>query len=428
MPIPAMFEARLMPLIRGLAASYGTPFHIYDEQGLIASHLSIIKAFEGWPFQQYFAVKALPNPAVLARLVAHGSGLDCSSPAELRLAEIVGARGNAIVFTSNNTSDAEYASALQLGAHITLDDRRFLDRASHAPDVVTFRVSPHGRAAGSALMGEVGHSKFGVPPDQLSDAYKAAVDRGVSRFGLHGMTCANELDVDRAIRAAVDLIDLATSIERLVGIKFEYLNFGGGLGIPYRPGEIAFNFDRYASAIRDALRGAFPGRRLPVKMELGRIVSGPHGVLVATVINRLTKARQIVGLDASMSALMRPAFYRTAYHHISLPFANHRQVIQVDVVGSLCENIDRFAVDRLLPDPLEGDLVIIHDTGAHGHAMGFTYNGRVRPGELLLTSHSEVLEIRRPERFEDYVATVCFQPKRVDADPTQFRARGSGQG
>jgi diaminopimelate decarboxylase len=414
MPMSPVFAARLIPLVQRLAVDYGTPFHIYDEQGIIAKHLAIAKAFEGWPFRQYFAVKALPNPAILARLVNLGSGLDCSSPVELRLAEIVGAQGDAIVFTSNNTSDAEYASALGIGAHITLDDRRFLDRAKYLPDIVTFRVAPHGRAAGSSLMGDSGYSKFGVPPGELAAAYKDAHRRGVRRFGLHGMTCANELDVDRATRAALDLIDIAASIEKDVGISFEYLNFGGGLGIPYLPSESAFDFGRYVTSICEALTIAFPDRRMPVKMELGRIITGPHGVLIARVINRLSKARQIVGLDASMSALMRPAFYRTAYHHITLPFAENRQTIHVDVVGSLCENIDRFAIDRPLPDPLEGDLVVIHDTGAHGHAMGFTYNGRVRPGELLLTEHDEVREIRRPESFEDYVATVCFEPRRIE--------------
>ena len=413
MPMSRAFAERLLPLMNDLAEGYGTPFHIYDEQGIIDTHLEFSKAFEGWPFRQYFAVKALPNPAILSRLVAHGSGLDCSSPAELRLAEGVSASGDAVVFTSNNTSDAEYAAALALGALITWDDRRFLDRATQLPDIVAFRVAPHGRAAGSSLMGNAEHSKFGVPPRDLAVAYRAAHARGARRFGLHGMTCANELNVDRAICAALDLIDIAVAIENEVGIAFEYLNLGGGLGIPYRPQDVAFDFGRYATAVRQALTERFQQRRVRVVMELGRIITGPHGVLVARVINRLSKKREIAGLDASMSALMRPGFYRTAYHHVSLPFASRRPEVRVDVVGALCENIDKFAIDRLLPDPAEGDLMIIHDTGAHGHSMGFTYNGRLRPAELLLTKSDEVLEIRRPERFEDYVATVRFEPRRV---------------
>jgi diaminopimelate decarboxylase len=413
MPMSEAFAGRLLPLVNDLAEAYGTPFHIYDELGIIGTHLEVARAFEGSPFQQYFAVKALPNPAILSRLVAHGSGLDCSSPAELLLAESVSASGDRVVFTSNNTSDAEYAQALALGALITFDDRRFLDRATQLPDIVAFRVAPHGDAAGSSLMGSADHSKFGVPPRQLAAAYRAAQARGVRRFGLHGMTCANELNVDRAICAATDLLDVASMIETEVGIEFEYVNFGGGLGIPYRPQDAAFDFGRYAAAIRQALTQRFPQRSVRVLLELGRIITGPHGVLVARVINRLSKERQIAGLDASMSALMRPGFYRTAYHHVSLPFAHGRPEVRIDVVGSLCENIDRFATDRLLPDPAEGDLAIIHDTGAHGHSMGFTYNGRLRPAELLLTGSEGVLEIRRPERFEDYVATVRFEPRQV---------------
>jgi diaminopimelate decarboxylase/decarboxylase len=259
-------------------------------------------------------------------------------------------------------------------------------------------------------MGAAGESKFGVPRERLSEAYAEAKRRGAKCFGIHGMTCANELEVASAARAAEDLIETALLVEKSAGIRFEYINFGGGLGVPYRPEEEAFDFGKFAGAIRSALEAAFPNRRLRILMECGRYVTAPHGILVARVVNRLRKEREIVGLDASMSALMRPGFYRTAYHHVSLPFAGPRAQIVADVVGSLCENIDRFAVDRPLPDPVEGDIVYIHDTGAHGHAMGFTYNGRLRPAELALTESGDVLEIRRPESYEDYTGTVRWQP------------------
>jgi diaminopimelate decarboxylase len=410
MPLQDAFARRLAPLMRELVEQYGTPFHIYDLGSIVETHRTMQSAFGDWPFQQYFAVKALPNPAVLKVLVQAGSGLDCSSPAELRLAQASGAVGEAMVFTSNNTSPQEYRQALDCGAVITFDDRRYLERAEQLPPVVAYRVSPHGGAARSVLMGAAGESKFGVPREALADAYAEARRRGASRFGIHGMTCANELDVARAVQAAEDLIETALAVERALGITFEYLNFGGGLGIPYRPEDQPFDFGRFAAAIRAALAAAFPGRRPRVLMECGRYVSGPHGILVARVINRVSKEREIAGLDASMSALMRPGFYRTAYHHISLPFAGPRPQVVVDVVGALCENIDRFAVGRPLPDPAEGDIAYIHDTGAHGHAMGFTYNGRLRPAELAMTAGGEVVEVRRAETFDDYVATVRWEP------------------
>jgi diaminopimelate decarboxylase/decarboxylase len=410
MPIQDAFARRLHRVVPELVQRYGTPFHIYDLAGIVAAHRTLARAFEGGPFRQYFAVKALPNPHVLKGLTDAGSGLDCSSPTELQLARSIGVSGDAVVFTSSNTTLAEYEEALQLGALITFDDVTYLRRATRLPAIVAFRVAPHGSAATSTLMGAAADSKFGVPRQKLAAAYAEARARGGQRFGIHGMTCANELDAARAVRAATDLVDTAAMLERELGIELEYVNFGGGLGIPYRPGEQPFNFGEYATAVRDALCRAFPGRAPRVMLECGRYVSGPHGVLIARVVSRATKQREIAGLDASMSALMRPGFYRDAYHHVSLPFADERTTSIVDVVGSLCENIDRFAVARELPDPVEGDIVYIHDTGAHGHAMGFTYNGRLRPAELLLTENDSVLEIRRAETFEEYVATVRSEP------------------
>lgn len=418
MPIHAEFARRLAPIMPELVERHGTPFHIYDEAGILATHRAVVSAFAGERFRQYFAVKALPNPAVLTALVRAGSGLDCSSAVELQLARASGAVGEDVVFTSNNTSREEYEQALAAGALVTFDDERYLARASELPSIVAFRVSPQGSAARSTLMGRAGESKFGVPRARLVSAYAEARRRGAQRFGIHGMTCANELDAGHAIRAAQELVEDAQVIARALGIHFDYINFGGGLGIPYRPEDPPFELAALAVAIREAL-AALPEPRPRVLMECGRYISGPHGVLVARVINRVRKEREIAGLDASMSALMRPAIYPSAYHHISLPFAEARPSVTVDVVGSLCENIDRFAVGRTMPDPAEGDIVYVHDTGAHGHAMGFTYNGRLRPAELLLRESGEVVEIRRAEGFEDYVATVRWEPLPVHAGANQ---------
>ncbi|WP_079110003.1 diaminopimelate decarboxylase [Streptomyces roseifaciens] len=429
MPIADGFERRLRPLLQEIVAVYGTPFHLYDARGIIDTHRAMEAAFAGVPYRQHFAVKALPNPAVLSLLLAEGSGLDCASPVELELARSVGAGGGDVVFTSNNTTPQEYELALTSGALVTFDDRSLLDRADTLPETVAFRVSPHGLSAGSRLMGDAKATKFGVPVPELADAYREAKRRGVTRFGIHGMTCANELDVGRAARAAVDVIELGARIAEDVGITLDYINVGGGLGIPYRPEDRPFGFTAYADAIVAARRRCFPRSAPRILMECGRYVTGPHGVLVTRVVNRCSKGQEVVGVDASMSALMRPGFYG-AYHHVSLPFAAGRPESRYDVVGSLCENMDKFAIDRSLPDPRVGDIALVHDTGAHGHAMGFTYNGRLRPAELLLTPDDDVVEIRRAERFEDYIATVRTQPVPVlsaAARPAARAARTTGE-
>lgn len=429
MPIPDGFAARLLPILDDVVAAYGTPFHIYDARGITQTHRSMVDAFAGVPMRQYFAVKALPNPTVLSLLLAEGSGLDCASPVELELARRVGAAGEDVVFTSNNTSHAEYEEARRAGALITFDDRAFFQRVGELPDTVAFRVSPHGLAAGSALMGDATQTKFGVPAGELAGVYREARRRGATRFGVHGMICANELAADRAARAAVDVIELGARVADAAGVALDYVNVGGGLGIPYRRDDKPFDFASYADAIVEARRRCFPGARPRILMECGRYVTGPHGVLVTRVINRSRKAREIVGLDASMSALMRPGFYG-AYHHLTLPFVSGRAEVRVDVVGALCENMDKFAVDRPLPDPAVGDLVLVHDTGAHGHAMGFTYNGRLRPAELLLTGDGDVVEIRRAESFDDYLATARWTPQPVlsrrGSTPHRKREKRSG--
>ncbi|MGW7489018.1 diaminopimelate decarboxylase [Streptomyces sp. NPDC054786] len=412
MPISDEFASRLLPVLEEIVAAYGTPFHIYDARGITDTYRGMVEAFAGEPYRQYFAVKALPNPAVLSLLLAQGSGLDCASPIELELAARLGAGADDVVFTSNNTSPAEYRQALDVGALITFDDRAFFERVENLPETVSFRIAPHGLAAGSTLMGDAAHTKFGVPADELVEVYREARRRGATRFGVHGMICANELDLERASRAAVDVIELGARVAAEAGIELDYVNVGGGLGIPYRPEDKPLDFGAYADAIVQARRRCFGNSRPRILMECGRYVTGPHGVLVTRVINRMHKAREMAGVDASMSALMRPGFYG-AYHHFSLPFAAGRPEVEVDVVGALCENMDKFAIGRTVLDPAVGDIALIHDTGAHGHAMGFTYNGRLRPAELLLTESGDIVEIRRAESFDDYLATARWQPRTV---------------
>lgn len=412
MPISDSFATRLGAILPDLLEKYPTPFHLYDLSGMLASHHELCAAFSEFAYKQYFAVKALPNPAVLRALLHAGSGLDCSSEVELRLATEVGASGEDIVFTSSNTAPAEYAGALASGALITLDDVRVMERVDTLPPIVTFRAGSREETPGSDLMGGATRSKFGVPRDRLVDAYRMALNRGAVRFGIHCMTLANELSLERAVDAAKDLIETARHLADQLSVDFEVINFGGGIGIPYRPGEMGFPFPRFARQITEALESAFGSRMPKIVTEYGRCITGPNGVLVCRVITRSRKGVEIAGVDASMSALMRPGIYG-AYHHASLPLAAGRNTVLVTIAGSLCENMDRFAIDRAMPDPREGDIVLIHDTGAHGAAMGFTYNGRLRPAELLLTDENEVFEIRRHETYDDYTATVEWNPRPV---------------
>ncbi|TYB69200.1 diaminopimelate decarboxylase [Nonomuraea sp. PA05] len=415
MPMSAEFAERLLPLLPDLVASYDTPFHIYDARGIVATHEAMVRAFGNAAYRQYFAVKALPNPNVLALLRAAGSGFDCSSAVEVRLALAVGAQAGDIVFTSNNTALSEYQLARAAGALITFDDRSFLKKVDELPETVAFRISPSGLTAGCALMGSAAHSKFGVPVHELAGAYADAVARGARRFGIHGMTLANELDTGRAARAAADVIRIGARIADRIGIGLAYVNVGGGLGIPYREDDKPIDFTAYAEEIVAAKEEYFGSGGPRILTEIGRYVTGPHGVLVTRVINRCRKGHEIAGLDASMSSLMRPALYG-AYHHISLPYAKGRPLGRFDVVGALCENLDKFAIDRELPEPRDGDIALVHDTGAHGHAMGFTYNGRLRPAELMLTDGGDVVEIRRAETYDDYTATVRWEaPVRTGA-------------
>jgi diaminopimelate decarboxylase len=412
------FENRLYPRLKEIVAHFGTPFHIYDEAGIRETGHRLKRCFGGISgFKEYFAVKALPNPAILAIMADMGFGFDCSSVAELVLSRRVGRSGEDLMFTSNNTTREEFAMAMADGGSIVnLDDISLVDKLPAMPDLISFRYNPGQRRSGNAIIGTPVEAKYGVSHEQLIDAYQTARDRGARRFGLHTMLASNERDHTYMLQTADMLLEQVERISAALDIRFAFINIGGGLGIPYRPADTPLDLEAMARAITAAFN-AFSRRNgtMPtLYMESGRFITGPHGALVATAINRKEIYRTYVGLDACMSALMRPGMYN-AYHHVTVPGKAVDATQVVDVVGSLCENNDKFAIQRPLPPIAEGDPVVIHDTGAHGHAMGFNYNGKLRPKELLLKLDGTVELIRREERLDDYFATLSFSPDALPA-------------
>lgn len=412
MPMSQDFKARLLPLVDTIASHYGTPFHIYDEAGIRKTGEELKAAFAGIDgFQEYYAVKALPNRRILEIMHDLGFGFDCSSIPELILSREVGATGEQIMFTSNNTTREEFNFAAQDGGCIlNLDDISLIEKVPKLPEMVCFRYNPGPRRTGNVIIGNPVEAKYGVTHDQVVEAYRLARDKGATRFGLHTMVASNELDYTYMVETARMLLELTRYIYAELGIKFEFLNIGGGFGIPYRPDQKPLDLNAMSTEITQLFdqfkttHGFVPR----MVMESGRYMTGPHGALVTRAINHKDTYRKYVGVDACMSSLMRPAMYE-AYHHIDVVGAEGRATETIDLVGSLCENNDKFAVQRELPRIEEGDLVLIHDTGAHGHAMGFQYNGRLRPQELLLRVDGSVELIRRAETVEDYFATQSFE-------------------
>lgn len=414
MPMTQGFKDRLYPHLPAIVAHYGTPFHIYDEAGIRETGRLLKQAFADIPvFREYYAVKALPNPSVLAIMQDMGFGFDCSSVTELMLARQLGARGGDVMFTSNNTSPEDFqAAAADGGCILNLDDITLIDKVPEMPELICFRYNPGNRRTGNDIIGKPEEAKYGVSHDQIVDAYRQAQARGAKRFGLHTMLASNELHYSYMVQTAAMLLDLVETIGAELGIAFEFINIGGGLGIPYLPDVDPLNIAAMGEEIT-ALFVDFKDRRgycPALMMESGRYMTGPHGALVVRAINRKDIYRTYIGVDACMSALMRPALYG-AYHHIEVLGKEGGDAETVDVVGSLCENNDKFAVQRILPKIVDGDILIIHDSGAHGHAMGFNYNGKMRPQELLLGQDGTVRLIRREERPEDYFATLNFEEK-----------------
>jgi diaminopimelate decarboxylase len=401
--------------IKDIIQQYSTPFHLYDEKSIRENARELIDAFS-WNkgFKEYFAVKATPNPVIVKMLKDEGFGVDCSSLPELVLSEKVGIRGEEIMFTSNDTPAEEFVKARELGAIINLDDIRhfdFLARIAGLPELICFRYNPGPLKKGNKIIGHPEESKYGLTREQLFEAYRKARESGITRFGLHTMVASNELNPDYFFETAEILFQLAIEISRKVGITFEFINLGGGIGIPYRPGEKAISWKILSEGLHQRYEKIIKANGHPdlkLYLESGRAITGPYGYLVAKVLHIKETYRKFAGLDASMHNLMRPAMYG-AYHHITVIDKEDKpHNVKYDVTGSLCENIDKFAIDRMLPELQPGDILVIHDTGAHGHSMGFNYNAKLRSSELLLRSDGSVVQIRRAETMDDYFATIDF--------------------
>jgi len=398
--------------IEKIVEKYPTPFHIYNEKGMRDSAKRLGKAFNWADFKEFFAVKATPNPHIIKILKEEGCGADCSSLAELVLAERVGVVGEEIMLTSNDTPKDEYQKAVALGAIINLDDIShipYLEEHAGLPEVICLRYNPGVLRNGDMFIGSPHEAKYGFTKNQLFDGYKILMGKKLKRFGIHTMLASNVLEPNFFIDTANMLFDLIVEISNKLGIRFEFVNLGGGMGIPYRPEQEPLDLEKVSDGIREAYEAKLVANRLaPIKiyMENGRYMTGPHGYLVSTVLHIKNTYKTYVGLDACMANLMRPAMYG-AYHHITaLGKEDAPQKHVYDVTGSLCENNDKFAIDRRLPKIDIGDVVVIHDTGAHGHAMGFNYNGKLRSAELLLKEDSEVVLIRRAETVDDLFATL----------------------
>ena len=401
--------------IEKIIEQYSTPFHIYDEKGIRDYARKFTKAFSWNPgFKEYYAIKSAPNPYLMKIMREEGFGIDCSSVAELVLAEKLGMLGDEIMFTSNDTPAYEYKKAVDLGAIINLDDIshiEYLEKNVGLPEMVCFRYNPGALKEGNTIIGHPEEAKYGFTREQLFEGYQMLLDKGVKRFGLHTMVASNELDAAYFVETAELLFDLIVEINQRLGIRIEFANLGGGIGIPYRPTDQPVDLDFMSQGIRKLYRNKIEANGLaPLRIyfESGRAMTGPFGYLVSTVLHIKKTYKQYAGLDSSMANLMRPALYGS-YHHITVMGKEYDPQDQVyDVTGSLCENNDKFAINRKLPVMESGDIVVIHDTGAHGHAMGFNYNGKTRSAELLLRENGEVVQIRRAETLDDYFATLDF--------------------
>lgn len=404
-----------------IAAKHPTPFHIYDAKAIRVNARRLKAAFN-WNdgFREYFAVKAAPNPHLMKLLKEFDFGSDCSSMAELVLAEKTGNVGEKIMFTSNDTPAEEFRKAWELGAIINFDDVTHIpflietiepSEEEMSKRVFCCRYNPGPLKGGNAIIGKPEEAKYGFTREQLFDGYRQLKSAGVRRFGLHTMVASNELDPDYIIDTAKMLFELVGEISKELGIEFEFVNIGGGIGIPYKPEQKPMDIEYVGEGIRKAYGELVIDKGLkPLKlyMECGRCITGPYGYLVSRVRHIKNTYRKYVGLDACMSNLMRPALYG-AYHEIVIPGKEDALADEVyDVTGSLCENNDKFAIQRRLPNLERGDLVVICDAGAHGHAMGFQYNGKLRSAELLLEEDGSVREIRRAETLDDYFATLNF--------------------
>lgn len=403
-------------MVEKIVKDYPTPFHIYDEKGIRNNARELKKAFAWNPgFREYFAVKATPNPYLLQILKEEGCGADCSSMSELLLSEAVGMGKGDIMFSSNETPNGEFTKAKELGAYINLDDIThidFLNEECGVPEVVCMRYNPGGiYELENGIMDNPGDAKYGCTGEQMVEGYRKLMALGVKEFGIHSFLVSNTTAADYYPTLARTLFELAVELKEKTGAKIKFINLSGGIGIPYRPEDKKVDI----MAVGEGVRKAYEEILVPAGMgdvaiftELGRFMMGPYGALVVKAIHEKHIYKEYIGVDACAVNLMRPAMYG-AYHHITvLGKENEEPEYIYDVVGSLCENNDKFAIDRKLPKIDRGDYLVIHDTGAHGFSMGYNYNGKLKSAELLLKEDGSVKMIRRAETVKDYFATFDF--------------------
>ena len=403
--------------VKEIVKTYPTPFHIYDEKGIRENARNLKKAFS-WNkgFKEYFAVKATPNPYILNLLKEEGCGTDCSSLTELMMSEACGITGENIMFSSNVTPAEEYIKARELGAIINLDDIThidFLKECAGIPEKISCRYNPGGVfKVSNDIMDNPGDAKYGMTKEQMFEAFTRLKELGVKEFGIHSFLVSNTVTNDYYPMLAAELFKLATELKEKCDVHIGFINLSGGVGIPYRPEQEANDI----FVIGEGVRKAFEEILVPNGMgdvsiftELGRFMLAPFGHLVTKAVHEKHIYKEYIGVDACAANLMRPAMYG-AYHHITvLGKEDDKAEFKYDVTGSLCENNDKFAIDRMLAKIDMGDYLVIHDTGAHGFAMGYNYNGRLRSAELLKTENGEIKLIRRAETPEDYFATLDFK-------------------
>ena len=400
--------------IEEIVKNYPTPFHIYDEKGIKANAKALKEAF-AWNkgYKEYFAVKATPNPYLMEILREFGCGCDCSSLTELMLSEAMGVKGDDIMFSSNETPAEEYEYAAKLGAIINLDDFTHIDfleqTIGYIPETISCRFNPGGYfEIANNIMDNPGDSKYGFTTEQLFEGFKILKEKGAKHFGIHSFLASNTVTNEYYPTLARQLFELAVKLKEETGVHIAFINLSGGIGVPYRPDQASNDI----AVIGEGVRKAYEEVLTPAGMddvaiytELGRYMMAPYGHLVTQAIHEKHTYKEYIGVDACAVNLMRPAMYG-AYHHITVLGKEDAPCTQMyDVVGSLCENNDKFAIDRMLPVIEKGDYLVIHDTGAHGFAMGYNYNGKLKSAELLLKEDGSVKLIRRAETPKDYFAT-----------------------